>query len=76
MTPPTAAERQWGRQWALAATALAAVRARELRTLTDEDALAATEQLLALVNPAELPATRRTGSGLVELQRLLHGRRP
>ena len=75
MTPPTAAEREWGRQWARAATALAAVRARDLRTLTDSDALAAADELLALADPADLPAARRTGSGLVELQRLLHGRR-
>ena len=75
MTSSTAAERQWGRQWARAATALATIRARELRTLTDEDALAAAEQLLSLANPADLPDVRRTSSGLVELQRLLHGRR-
>ena len=65
-------EQQWARQWAAAAVALADVRARDLRSMSNDDALRITEALLALVNPADLPPARRTWSGLVELQRLLH----
>lgn len=53
--------------WREAGAALAAVRATELASLTDEDALQAARDLLDLV--ADLPP-REGGSGLVEQQRL------
>jgi len=68
------AQRQWMEQWRAATPALAEQRRRELRSLTSERALAAAEALLALASPAELSLERRTGSGLVEQQRLLHRR--
>jgi len=63
-------------QWRAAAPALEEQRRRELRSLTTERALAATEALLALATPAGLSVERRTHSGLVEQQRLLHRRGP
>jgi hypothetical protein len=56
--------------------ALADVRARELRALTDDEALAITEQLLALVDPKDIPPARLVSSGLVELQRVLQRSAP
>lgn len=72
---PTSAERQWLDQWTAAGPALAQHRARELAALTAAAAAAATDALLAL--GAELPveARRWEGSGLVDLQALLHGHR-
>jgi hypothetical protein len=61
-------------QWRAAAGALDEQRRRELRSLTTERALAATEALLALASPLRLSVERRTHSGLVEQQRLLHRR--
>jgi hypothetical protein len=75
MSAHTDQERAWARQWARAGPALAEVRARELQALTDDEALAITEQLLALVDSKDIPAARLASSGLVELQRVLHGRR-
>lgn len=74
MSTRTDQERAWARQWARAGPALAGVRARELRALTDDEALAITEQLLAFVDPKDIPTARLVSSGLVELQRVLHGR--
>lgn len=54
-------------QWRNAEPALAAVRRRELRRLTEEEALAAAEALLDLER--YLPP-RTDGSGLVEQQRI------
>ncbi len=69
-----AAQRRWMAQWRAAALALEEQRRQEIRSLTTERALAAAEALLALASPAMLGAERRTWSGLVEQQRLLHGR--
>ena len=69
------AERRWAEQWREAGNALEEQRRRELRALTAERALAATEAVLALSSPVHLSADRRTHSGFVEQQRLFH-RRP
>jgi hypothetical protein len=68
------AQRQWMAQWRAATQALAEQRQSELRSLTPECALTASDALLALAFPAELSRERRTGSGLVEQQRILHRR--
>jgi hypothetical protein len=67
-------ERKWAQQWAETGAILADLRARDLRALTDREALAAADDLLALADPRDLVETRRTWSGLVEFQRLLHRR--
>ncbi len=64
------------RQWRTAGPALEEVRKRELRDLTDERALAATDELLSMANLAPLPPERLLSSGLVTQQALLHNRRP
>jgi hypothetical protein len=75
MTPDTAAQRKWLRQWKEAGPALAAQRREELAHLSDERALAASEALLSLVTTVTLSPRRRRWSGLVEQQALFH-RRP
>ncbi|MBM3818792.1 MAG: hypothetical protein FJW14_07240 [Acidimicrobiia bacterium] len=72
MTRRAQDDRQWAAGWAAAGTALDDVRARDLRLLSEDEALRTIEDLLSTVTPAELPAARRTWSGLVDLQRLLH----
>ena len=69
-----AAQRRWVEQWKEAGKALEDQRRRELMSLTADRALAASEALLALASPERLSAERRTSSGLVEQQRLLHQR--
>ncbi len=69
-----AAQRQWAEQWREAAKALEEQRRRELRSLTAARALAASDALLGLASPAQASPGRRTHSGLVEQQRLLHRR--
>jgi protein-disulfide isomerase-like protein with CxxC motif len=69
-----AAQREWARQWKEAGPALAAERRKELRHLSDERALAASEALLSLVIPSTLSPRRRRWSGLVEQQALFHRR--
>jgi hypothetical protein len=64
-------ERQWMAQWRAAGPALAKVREVELARLSDAEALAAADMLLAIAVETPLPAERVTWSGLVELQRLL-----
>jgi len=69
-------QKAWARQWQEAGEALARVRRDELRRLTPEQALAASDDLLSLGDQLPLPPRRWTASGLVEQQRLLHrGRR-
>jgi hypothetical protein len=75
MTPETAAQREWLRQWNEAGPALAARRRDELLHLSDERALAASEALLSLITTVTLSPGRRHWSGLVEQQALFH-RRP
>lgn len=62
-------------QWRDAGAALAAVRRREVAALTDAQALAATLDLLEMVD-ALPPLPPRTSSGLVEQQRLFARARP
>jgi len=59
-------------QWRAAAPMLEQQRRRELRALTPERALAASEALLALGAAARPSLARQTHSGLVEQQRLFH----
>jgi len=75
MTPDSAAQREWLRQWNEAGPALAAQRREELFHLSDERALAASEALLSLATSVTLSPGRRHWSGLVEQQALFH-RRP
>jgi len=64
--------RAWMEQWRAASHALAEQRRRELRQLTDEAALAAAEALLSMADPRAVPGHRRSSSGLVDQQALLH----
>ena len=69
-------QRAWARQWQRAGEALARVRREELRRLTPEQALAASDDLLSLGDRLPLPTRRWITSGLVEQQRhLQRGRR-
>ena len=61
-------------QWRSAAVALAEQHAKELHELTDAEALAASDALLALALAIPVSADRLTSSGLVHQQRLFHGR--
>lgn len=63
-------------QWSAAAPALAEVRRRELRAMTDEQALAASEALLAIAVSVPLSVERVRSSGLVAQQDLFHRSRP
>ena len=65
----------WLRQWRAAGPALEEVRRRELRDLSDERALEATDELLSMMGLAPLPPERLRSSGLVAQQALLHRRR-
>jgi hypothetical protein len=60
-------------RWRQAGTALAEIRWRELRELTDAEALAAVEALLGLLSEAP---PKPEGTGLVEQQRLFRRLRP
>ncbi len=64
----------WMEQWRAAGPALEEVRKRELGDLTDEQALAATEELLSMASSLPLPPERVGSSGLVAQQALLHRR--
>jgi hypothetical protein len=68
-------ERRWIEQWRAAGPALAALRRRELREMSDEQALAAAESLLALAAVLPLDPKPSERSGLVAQQALLHRRR-
>lgn len=72
MTAEAATHREWMRQWNEAGPALAANHREELRHLSDERALAASEALLSLVTTVTLSPGRRCWSGLVEQQALFH----
>ena len=63
------------KQWRRAAGALAAQRRRELRALTDAEALAAADALLSLATVLPLDPRRLSDSGLVRQQALFHRRR-
>lgn len=66
------AQREYVRNWAETGRLLERIRWDELRTLDPQRALRATDALLDAAIRVPLPAARRTWSGLVELQRLLH----
>ncbi|MFN8525984.1 MAG: hypothetical protein U0821_23020 [Chloroflexota bacterium] len=67
--------RRWIAQWRSASDELAEQKRRELAAMTDEEAMAISEMLLAMADPATLPPERWTYSGLVEQQRIFHRRR-
>jgi hypothetical protein len=69
-------QKAWARQWARAGEALAEVRRAELRALTAEQALAASDDLLSMCDRFSPSSAKWTTSGLVELQRLLSRARP
>lgn len=71
MRPEESFERRWAAQWRAAGPALARVRERELARLSDADALAAADTLLAIGAAMPLSRDRLVWSGLVELQRQL-----
>jgi hypothetical protein len=71
---PTFAE-EWMAQWRRAANELAEQKRLDLRSLTDEDARAATEALLELAATLPLPGDRQATSGLVIQQAILHSKR-
>lgn len=75
MLTDTHQQREWLQQWRRAAVALEEVRADELAHLGAADALAASEALLALGASTPLPPDRVQWSGLIDLQRRLHGKR-
>jgi hypothetical protein len=68
-------QREWLAQWRRAGAALEQVRADELARLRSDEALAASETLLALGASLPLPVTRVTWSGLIVCQQLLHRKR-
>jgi len=65
-------QQAWMTQWRRAAVALEEQRKRELRALSDREALAASDALLALAVVLPLPPRRLTDSGLVRQQALFH----
>jgi hypothetical protein len=67
-------EYEWAEQWKAAADALVDQRRHRLRMMSEAEALAAAENLLSLVDTVALDPARRTSSGLVEQQAILHGR--
>jgi hypothetical protein len=69
-------QRAWARSWQETGRALEAIRRAELRALTPEKALRATDNLLSLGAELALSAERRRTSGLVEQQRLFARLRP
>jgi hypothetical protein len=69
-------QKAWARTWQATGEALEAIRRAELRALTPEKALQATDNLLSLGVGMPLSAERRRTSGLVEQQRLFAGLRP
>ncbi|HEY4178495.1 MAG TPA: hypothetical protein VGM90_16725 [Kofleriaceae bacterium] len=60
----------WFRQREAGARAVSIVEARELHALSEEEALAASEALLAAVDLRVASADRLSASGFVEQQRL------
>ncbi len=62
-------------QWRRAAVALEEQRKRELRALSDQEALAASDALLSPALILPLDASRLTDSGLARQQALFHLRR-
>jgi hypothetical protein len=69
-------EAAWVARWREAGLALAEQRARELRGMTEAQALAAIEALLSLALVLPLSPSRLTDCGLVRQQALFHRRLP
>ena len=69
-------QKAWARTWQATGEALETIRRAELRALTPEKALRATDNLLSLGAGVPLSAERRRSSGLVEQQRLFARLRP
>jgi hypothetical protein len=69
-------QKAWARAWQATGEALEVLRRAELRALTPEKALQATDNLLSLGAGLPLSAERRRTSGLVEQQRLFSRLRP
>jgi hypothetical protein len=66
----------WARNWQETGKALEAIRRSELRALSPERALRASDDLLSFGAEMTLSAERRRTSGLVEQQRLFARLRP
>lgn len=66
-------QRAYVRNWMATGRLLEVLRWDELRALDPETALRATDALLEAAVLVPVPPRRRTWSGLVDLQRLLHG---
>jgi len=69
-------QKAWAQTWQATGKALEAIRRAELRALTPEKALQATDNLLSLGAGLPLSAERRRTSGLVEQQQLFARLRP
>lgn len=72
-------QRAWMAQWRLAAVELERVKMEELRAMTEEEVLRASNMLLWLAPDAYARACERTDCGMAEQQRLFakwHSRRP
>jgi hypothetical protein len=65
----------WMKQWRSASVALAEQRKRELRGLSAQQALAASDALLSLAHLLAVHPSRVADSGLVRQQALFHRRR-
>jgi hypothetical protein len=72
--PSETQHRDWMAQWNAARSALRAQRASELRSLSNERALAAADALLSIRTLAPVSDSRRTSSGLVQQQALFRRR--
>ena len=70
-----ASQRAWMTQWRRAAVALEEQHKRELRAMSTEDALVASDALLSLALILPLDPSRLADSGLVRQQAIFH-RRP
>ncbi len=75
MPVTSAAALRWLEQWTSAGPALAKVRKQSLRTLTESQALAASEAVLSLATLSPVSPGRRAHSGLVTQQALFHRHR-
>jgi hypothetical protein len=69
-------QKEWMSQWRRAAAALEQQRRDELRSLSEREALVASETLLSLFPLVTLDPDRFASSGLVQQQALLHRRPP
>lgn len=74
MTPEQ--QKQWMQQWRYAAVRLAEIKREELARMTDEEALQASKDLLAIAQYAYKDPRYRTYSGLIEQQRLFRKLNP